>query len=299
MQVSVRRALPFIILRPLSLAAIIALGASAQAIVETNPTAAAPAARTDLATKPAPAKVDKALRDRAAQFLQYTVDRSYSKAYELVAPETKDWYLSSGKPQYKAFKIESIEYAKGYKEATVHSRVTRVLSMEGREISTELVVGDEWKFEAGKWMWWHDPDVLVTPFGEIKIDRSKLSANPGAPPIPTNTSPAAAQEAAGKINPETFANKKELLFEEGKPGSDDFVFHNGASGVVDVWVDIVGDYRAFSVEPRHVQLGGGKDLTLKVDYKPASNPNPAFVRVTVQPFERSLQIPLKFKDAAP
>jgi hypothetical protein len=299
MHVSARRALPFIVLLRLSLAVSIALGASAQAIVETNPTAAAPAARTDLATKPAPAKVDKALRERAAQFLQYTVDRSYSKAYELVAPETKDWYLSSGKPQYKAFKIESIEYSKDYREATVHSRVTRVLSMNGREVSTELVVADLWKFEAGKWMWYHDPNVLVTPFGEIKIDRSKISANPGAPPIPRDTSPAAAQEAAAKIDLDASTSKKELFFEEGKPGSDDFVFHNGLPGVVDVLVDIVGNYRDFSVEPKHVQLEGGKDLTVKVDYKPSSNSSPAFVRLTIQPFERTVQIPLKFKNAAP
>ncbi len=280
-------------LRRLSLAVVFPLLVSAQ----TSPSASAPAAPAQLATKPAPAKVDKALRERAAQFLQYTIDRSYSKAYELVASETKDWYLSSGKPQYKTFKLENIDYSKNFKEATVHSRVTRVLSMNGREISTELVVNDQWKLESGKWMWYHDPDVLITPFGEVKIDRSKVSAS-GPAPIPKDTSPAAAQEAAGKLTLETTTSKQVLLFEEGKPGSDDFMFHNGLPGVIDVLIDVVGDYRAFSVEPKHAQVEGGKDLAVKVDYRPSANPMPAFVRVTIQPFGRTVQVPLKFKDAS-
>lgn len=295
MQFFVRSGGVAITLRRFSLGIIFPLFVSAQTSAATS----APAPPIKVASKPAPAKVDKALRERAAQFLQYTVERSYSKAYELVAPETKDWYLSSGKPQYTTFKIEGVDYSKDYKEATVHSRVTRVLNMNGADRSTELVVDDLWRFEGGKWVWWHDPDVLVTPFGEIKIDRTKISANPGPAPIPKDTSLSAVQEAAGKVSLEASASKQELLFEEGKPGSDDFVFHNGASGFVDMFVDIVGDYVAFSVSPKHVQLEGGKNLTLKVDYKPSANPMPAFVRLTIQPFERTLQIPLKFKAAAP
>ena len=239
------------------------------------------------------------MRERASQFLQFTVDRGFSKAYELVAPETKDWYLSSGKPQYTSFKIESIDYSKDYKDALVHARVTRVLSMNGHDVSSELLVGDLWKFEGGKWMWYHDPNVLVTPFGEIKMDRSKMSATSGPAPVPHDTSPDAVQKAADGIGVDASTSKSELFFEEGKPGSDEFVFHNGLSGPVDMLIDIVGDYRAFSVEPHQAQLLGGKDLTVKVSYKPAFNPSPAFVRLTIQPFERTLQVPLKFKTTTP
>ena len=295
MQAYVRTVLPLIMLRRLTLGLIFPLFAWAQTVAP----AFAPAATANVATKPAPSKVDKALRERASQFLQHTVDRAYSKAYELVAADTKDWYLSSGKPQYTAFKIEKIEYSKDYKQATVYTRVTRVLSMNGHDTSTELVVTDLWRFEGGKWMWWHDPDVLVTPFGEIKIDRHLKTANPGVSPIPGDTSPAAVQTAATKVSLEASASRQELFFEEEKPGSGEFVFHNGATGVVDMFVDIVGDYVAFSVEPKHVQLEGGKDVTLKVAYKPSSNPMPTFVRITIQPFERTLQIPLKFKKTTP
>jgi hypothetical protein len=299
MRVFVRRALPKIMLRRISLGAMVALVATLPASPQAAVAVTTPSAVPDfeVAKKPAPAALNKALRERAAQFLQFTVERSFSKAYDLVAPETKDWYLSSGKPQYTSFKIESIDYSKNYKDAMVHSRVTRVLSMNGREVSSELLVPDLWKFEGGKWMWYHDPNVMVTPFGEIKMDRSRLAANPGAPPVPRDTSPNAVLDAAKGLSMEASVNKKELLFEDGKPGSDELVFHNGLAGVVDVLIDIVGDYRDFSVEPKHVQLEGKKDLTVKVEYKPAPNPSPAFVRLTVEPFERTLQIPLKFKTA--
>lgn len=265
----------------------------------TIPSAAPAAAVFPLATKPAPKKLDQALRERVMQFLQFTVDHSYSKAYELVASETKDWYLSSGKAPYTAFKIEGIDYAKDYKQANVRARVTRVLTMNGREVPTDIVITDLWKLEGGKWMWYHDPNVLVTPFGEIKFDRSKMSAHAGPAPIPSDLSLSAAEQAASKVGQEISTDKQELLFEQGTPGSEELVFHNGLQGIVDVEIDIVGDYVAFSVEPRHVQVQSGKDLTLKVSYKPSSNSISSVVRLTIEPFQREVKIPLKFKPAAP
>lgn len=271
-------------------------------------TAATDPASLPRATKPAPAKVDKALRARATEFLQYTLDRSYSKAYELVAAETKDWYLTSGKAAFTAFKIESIDYSKDYKEATVHTRVNRILSMNGHDTTADIVISDVWKLEGGKWMWYHDPNVLVTPFGEIKIDRSKLSPHPGPAPIPSDTSEAAAAKAASNVganaSTEASTDKKQLFFEQGTPGSQELVFHNGLTGYVTVEIDIVGDYKSFTVEPKEARVESGKDLTLKIGYSAALNPSPASaVRLTIEPFQRELRIPLKFgapsPDAAP
>lgn len=266
-------------------------------------TAAIDPAATPRATKPAPAKVDKALRARATEFLQYTLDHSYSKAYELVSTETKDWYLTSGKASFTSFKIESIDYAKDYKEATVHARVNRILSMNGHDTTADIVISDVWKWEGGKWMWYHDPNVLVTPFGEFKIDRSKLSPHAGPAPIPTDTSEAAASKAASNVgvnaSTEASTDKKQLLFEEGTPGSDEVVFHNGLTGYVTVDIDVVGDYKSFTVEPKQARVESGKDLKLKVNYSAALHTSPpSVIRLTIEPFQRELTVPLKFKASA-
>jgi len=248
--------------------------------------------------KPAPApELDKALHERAGQFIQYTIDRNYKRAYELVAEETKDWYLSSGKPQYNSFHIEDIEYSKDFQEATVKSKVTRELEMNKQVRTTEFTISDLWKMEDGKWMWYHDPNVLMTPFGEIKIDRSKLAANAGPAPIPSDVSPEAAAAAASNLNVQASVSKREVSFAGGKAASDEFVFHNGLKGVVTLVADIVGDYRSFSVEPRRVQLESGKEVTFQVHYQPSENLSPATVRLTLDPFQRELHIPIRVSGA--
>lgn len=231
--------------------------------------------------------------------MQYTIDHSYSKAYVFVAGDTQDWYLSSGKPQYTKFKIESIEYADGFQKAIVKSRVDRVLSMNGRELTTELVVSDLWKMVDGKWMWYHDTDILETPFGPVKIDRTLPPAGGGGGAVPKDVSPEAVTKVAGNLKVEASTDKQELVFEEGRASDEEIVFHNGLNGVVRVEADIVGDYRAYSVEPNDVQVPAGADLRLSVRYKPIVNPVEASLRLTVAPFNRTLSIPLKYKTGTP
>jgi len=280
---------------------LISLACGSFAVSQTKPVAPpspAPASRLAAAPSTPSPQSDKVLRQRATQFMQYTIDRGYRKAYELVAEETKDWYLSSGKPQYTKFQIEAVEYSKDRKMATVKSKVTRVLSMNGREIATELVVEDRWKFVAGNWMWWHDPNVLVTPFGEVKIDRSKGVAVTDDKTMPRDMSPEAAAKAAQGLNLDATTDKKELVFEQGRPGDLDLVFHNGLKGFVRVTSDIIGDYRGFSVDPPEIQVAADSDLKLHVHYKPVADLAGASLRISIDPFNRTLNVPLSAQPAA-
>jgi len=243
-----------------------------------------------------PPEIDKALRDRAAQFLRFNVDHTYSKAYTLVAEDTRDWYLSSGKPQYTKFEIQDVEYADGFKKATVKAKVSRVLSMSGRDISTELVVSDLWRIEDGKWMWYHDTDVIETPFGPVKVDRTLPPAGTRTAEVPKDLTPDATSKAAGNLRMDAFTDKQELFFDEGHPGDQELVFHNGLKGIVRIEADIVGDYRAYSVEPSDVQVLPGADLKLHVHYKPIANAVETSVRLLIDPFNRTLLVPVKYKN---
>ena len=249
-----------------------------------------------------PPELDKALRERAQQFIQYSVDGNFKRAYEFVAEETKDWYLSSSKPQYAAFLgIESVEYSDDFQHAKVKAKITRVVDMQGRQVKTDMAVTDEWKFEDGKWMWFHDPNILVTPFGEIKIDRSKMgaasAANAGPAPVPSDVSPEAVAAAASKLTVKASISKREISFANGKEASDEVVYRNGVGGAVTLIADIVGDYKSFSVEPKRIQVAAGKDAVFKVHYHPSENLYPASVRLTLEPFERETRIPIKILDA--
>jgi hypothetical protein len=242
---------------------------------------------------PAP-EVDQALRDRAAQFLQFTMDRAYRKAYDLVAEDTKDWYLSSGKPRYTKFKIEDVVYSADLQQATVKTRVTEMFAMNGHDVPAEVVVSDIWKMVDGKWMWYHDPDVINTVFGDIKMDRSKAAEAAASPSLPKDLSPEATEAAAKKIQVPTSVSKKELVFDRTKAADEEIVFHNGLAGVIQLNVDIVGDYDSFHVQPASASVPPDGDFTFKVSFKPIGNPAASTLRFSIAPFNRALRVALGF-----
>jgi len=241
-----------------------------------------------------PAEMDQALHDRVSQYMQFMVDRAFSKAYPLVAEESKDWYLGSGKAVYKSFKIQGVEYSEDLKSATVKMLVGEVFSMQGHDISKDVVMTDLWKLEDGKWMYFHDPDVYSTPMGDIKIDRKAPSHSTD---LPKDLGQEAAARAEQRLTLEATTDKSEMVFVQGKAGSDEVIVHNGFAGPVDLVSDIVGDYGAFSVEPRNIEIQSGKQVVLKVSYKPLDRVIETFLRVRVEPFDRQLNVSLRQKAA--
>jgi hypothetical protein len=246
-----------------------------------------------------PPDVDKALRERVTEFMGYTRDKTYRKAYEMVAEETKDWYLNSAKSQYTAYTVLDIEYSPDFQQAKVQTKLKAVLSMGGHDVPTEIVATDQWRFEDGKWMWYHNPNVYLTPFGEIPLHPSKKPADAGAAPIP-KVDPSSVAARAKNITMQLTTDKDELVFDPGNAGEEEEVsFHNGLQGLVVVNADIVGDYRSFSVEPAQKQVQAGEDAVFKVHYKPSQNPSKASVRLDVDPFNRALMVPIRIKGSAP
>ena len=64
-----------------------------------------------------PANVDRALRERIAQFYQFHVDRDFKKAEALVADDTRKFFYSNNKPAYLSFEIGRIEYTEHFTRA--------------------------------------------------------------------------------------------------------------------------------------------------------------------------------------
>jgi hypothetical protein len=118
---------------------------------------------------------------------------------------------------------------------------------------------------------------------------------PSAGAVKVDPSPEAVEGAAKNLNVDVSTDKKELVFEMTRPSDEELVFHNGLRGVVRVEADIIGDYRAYSVEPGDIQVQPGADLRLRVHYKPSQSAIETSVRLVIDPFNRTLIIPLKYK----
>lgn len=229
----------------------------------------------------APKKVDRALRQRATEFFQDQVDGNFRKALDLVAADTQDYYLAATKTKLFSFKIENIEYSDKFTKAKIDALVRKT---RPGAIPVEITVSqsDTWKIVNGKWMWY------FTPAGNPLLELTGQA-------IPKDANPAAVASAASKITAATSVDKRSLTFTLGSAGTEQVVFHNGNRGPVKLVADVIGNATEFKVEPATGLVSINQDATVKITYAPEENFKiPTQVRLTVEPFEQQILIPVTF-----
>jgi len=259
-------------------------------VAQAPPAASAPAAP--------PADVDRALREQATAFLQYQKEGNFRKAYELVAEDSKDYYLGTNKEKPQSSDIQDIQYSDNFTKAVVVSASKQTLPLLGRIIEIPTGTNDHWKIEDGKWKWYHDAakEVVMGVLGPMP---ATATAPDGSPTKLPDLSPQAIAERAAKLPPpKPSFNRKSLPFTVGQESTEELVFHNNSPGVVKVDADLILDYPGFEVEPKRFMLNPQAEAIFKVTYNPANAPSDkgvfnAWLRLTLQPFEREYRIPLK------
>jgi hypothetical protein len=157
----------------------------------------------------APPEVDAALRARVAQFYQFEVDGKFNQALQLVAEDTKDLFVGSGKPSYHSFEIRSIQFRDDFSKADVITVVSRLLPIEGfMGHPLPTMMPTRWKLENGQWRLYVDPltDLPVSPFGRPMPPGMAMPAlgPPGASGPPGVSRPLPAM-------PRNLANPRTLL----------------------------------------------------------------------------------------
>ena len=104
-----------------------------------------------------PPEVDQALRARVTEFFNDHVEGAagFRKAMDLVAEDTKDYYFSALKIQFKSFKIDSIFYSDHFTRAIVTLSGKRMFRVSPQFPETEISqpMSTTWKIENGKWCW--------------------------------------------------------------------------------------------------------------------------------------------------
>ena len=260
-----------------------------------------------LAQAPAPpAEVDQALRAQATAFLKYQMEGNFRKAYELVAEDSQDYYLGAPKEKSASLELQKIEYSDNFTKAAVTSASKQTLIMEGRPIEIPSGRLDRWRLENGQWKWYHDAskDVITTVVGTMP------AATPGstvaAVQLPKEINSEAAVTAIRKVPIPTPAattptlNRQTISFTVGKEATEEIVFHNNSPGEVRIDADLIADFPGFIVQPKKFQLKAQEETTFKVSYHPsAKGVFNAALRLTVQPFEREVRIPLILSTETP
>ncbi len=174
----------------------------------------------------------------------------------------------------------------------------QTLMMEGRPVEIPSGRIDRWKLENGQWKWYHDPskDVVVTVVGAIPAATPGSAVTKG-PVLPKEITPEEAEKAVKRITVPASKvptlSRQTMPFTVGQESTEEIVFHNNSPGAVRVDADLIADFPGFAVQPKKFQLKAQEEATFKVTYHPSDKGVfNAALRLTVQPFESEIRIPL-------
>lgn len=175
----------------------------------------------------APPEVDKALRERIAQFYQYHVEGKFRQAEQLVAEDTKDYFYTANKPKYLSFEIVRIEYSEEFTKAKATILCETIILAPGfTDKPVKVPVPSRWKLVDGQWFWYVDPEAMnMTPFGRMKPGTGS-GATAATPPLPRG------QEVQSVLTG-VRADKTSVLLAE---GPQEVTLSNGMPGHIDLEV---------------------------------------------------------------
>lgn len=245
-----------------------------------------------------PPDTDQALRSRVSEFFQAHVDGKFTKSFELVAEDTRDYYFNTQKNKLQTYKIDSIDYTDDFTKAEVLLTCQRMMKMSSQfpEIQVTVPMKTTWKIENGKWFYYHDPkNDRILPMSTTTVGQAQ-SASVAATP-PPNLSEAAIAARARAILQQSKVDKSQITLAADKPSSDTVVFHNGAEGWVQVAVDPgQRKIKGFKAELDKINVGAGEDAVLKLSYAPEGDerPGPVTLQLIVQPLNQAFPISVNF-----
>jgi hypothetical protein len=240
--------------------------------------------------KPAPRKVDAALRSRVTEFHQYMIDGTFRRALDMVAQDSQDFFLSTSKNKQTVFKIEEIAYSDKFTKAVVKISTTYRTLVGFRALDLPTTLPDYWKLVGGKWMWYHDaaadrPNFFGVPLGDASKPESVL-----AQALPKDTSNQALGAAAQSVlqgTPGPVLDKNSMEFVLGTPGEQQVVVRNPYRGQVRVAASLFGPSLGVSTDPDLSVIDSLGTASVTIHYDPQLTvPGSTVVRFEIQPFHR-------------
>ncbi len=255
--------------------------------------------------KTAPRAVDRALRARVNEFFQYHVEGKFSKAYELVAEDTKEYYFATQKVQFKSFKIDGIRYSDNFKFAEVDLTGQRTWQPRPDFPVSVITVPmhTTWKIEDGKWMWYdHNRPTQSLAMGPSDMKALETRSAPAGMP---DVSPAAIQGGAAAILQQLQQSpfdKSEVAFALNKSSSQEIVVHNRQSGGIKLSLAPSSKIPGVTAELGKSDLAAGAQTILKIHFDSKDAPAAPAVftlRLVEEPFDRIFPISIKFTAPAP
>ena len=140
-----------------------------------------------------PPGVEEALRERVRPFYQAHVDEKYRKAYDVVADDSKDAFITATKPRYDGFEIQKIVFSSDYTTAAVTTEIHTTFQFWGRSTPEKTTEDSYWKMVDGQWYWYIPPPAagakVYTPAQRLLMGMFHVTPEGETPAAPAAPSP--------------------------------------------------------------------------------------------------------------
>ena len=184
--------------------------------------------------------VDAALRARVDRFYQAHVSGKFREAIPVVADESQDWFIGSGKESYKSCQTTKIEYSENFTKALVTETCQGEYRVHGHRMPVSLPIPSHWKIVDGQWFWYYIKETEIrTPFGLARITPDNdpdAAAHDTSKPIIPNSPLMLAQNILQSIK----IDKSEIKLVSSKANEDAVEVTNGMPGPISISVDNLG-----------------------------------------------------------
>lgn len=217
------------------------------------------APQSDLFTK-APPEIDEALRARIMIFYQAHISGKYSDAFQVVADDSRDIFLGSGRDPYKSCEITKINYTDNFTKANVVTACKGEFHWRTQRMPATMAVPSSWKLVNGQWYWYvAKQDQVQTPFG---VSRVSPETGAAAPPPAIPADPLAAARA---ILQKVSIDKTEVQLKGYETSRDEVHLLNGMPGPIRFSITFPAS-KGVAAKPEKGELKAGEKATIVFSY---------------------------------
>ena len=256
-----------------------------------------------LAQQAPPPEVDRSLRARVTEFLQYHVDGNFRKAYDMVAEDTKDQYFNMGKVQLKGFTIENVKFTDDFTKATVLTTMSKTVNVAGTDIPVSMPSTITWKIENGKWVWYSEARTpsMLPGIDSVGTPATAQGKGDDGVALPKDFSDQSIAAAARNILQQIGLDKKVITLAADKTSEDTVVFHNGMPGSVQLELS-APEIPGFTAKLGQSIARAAQDIPVVFHYEPgaqAERRDSFNVQLWVQPLNQLFVIRVNFAAPGP
>ena len=219
--------------------------------------------QADLFTK-APPEIDEALRARIMIFYRAHISGKYSDAFQVVAEDSRDTFLGSGRDPYKSCEITKITYTGEFTKANVVTACKGEYRWHGERMPATMAIPSTWKVENGQWFWYAPVMTNVeTPFGISSKGPDTSDAGNAAPQklaIPPDPI-AAARDILQKVA----IDRAEVQLKGYETSRDEIHLINSMPGPIHINITFPAS-KGVAVKPEKADVQAGEKLTIVFSY---------------------------------